>query len=125
MMSWEEFREYALDRIANPVCIDGRDAYRIIDWMKFEDIKQYTKDGTTESDWTTRPYTRDVVVEQMLIDAEFGSKKATDERGISSSLMHDVVSMWMDVMQDDDAPKEYGMYGHPLFDYVLKKYGNK
>lgn len=120
MKSWEDFREFALERMKNPKCLDGRDTYRIMNWLPYEDIKKWLKKPDPK-EWEQKPYTREAIVEQLIKDATFGQEKADNERGISSSLMYNVVQMWLEVLEEY-GPSTYAPYGTPLFDYVLDKY---
>lgn len=72
------------------------------------------------------PYTEENVLVQLKKDVEFGYEKACGHRGISSSLMFDVVRDWCKILEnglgnwsDDD----YANYGYPLFKAVDDKYG--
>lgn len=57
-------------------------------------------------------------------DIAFAFEKALDKRGISSSLMYEVIKMWLWVLDDDlQHFDEYSMYGFPLFKSVALKYG--
>ena len=70
------------------------------------------------------PFTRENVLKQLKQDVEFGWEKACDERGISSSMMFDVVRAWNKVLDDGlEYFNIYGSYGKPLFEVTAKHYG--
>ena len=108
-------------------CLDGRDVARL---AEFFDPAQWPLLGVTARDdfdaskFTPKPWTEPAVIEQMRDDVAFGFEKALDQRGISSSLMHDVVKMWLWVLEDSlQHMDEYAQYGLPLFKAVAVKYG--
>ena len=108
-------------------CLDGRDVSRL---AEFFDPAQWPLLGVTARDdfdvskFTPKPWTEAAIIEQMRDDVAFGFEKALDQRGISSSLMHDVVKMWLWVLEDSlQHMDEYAQYGLPLFKAVAVKYG--
>jgi hypothetical protein len=85
-------------------------------------------EGVTPEDWNAKvkPFTRENILEQLKGDVEFGFEKALNKRGISSSLMFEVVRMWNMILEeglenwDED---DYAMYGLPFFKATALKYG--
>lgn len=104
-------------------CIDDRDYSRLCDFFSTEDWGTFgfaPKEGAT---WTPIEFTYENVLKQLKSDVEFGFEKALNQRGISASLMYEVVKMWMWVLDDDLANfDDYAMYGLPLFKAVALKY---
>jgi len=71
-------------------------------------------------------WTRENILAQLKKDVEFGFEKALDQRGISSSLMFDVVLKWNRVLEEgleNWSIDDYAMYGLPLFKATAVKYG--
>jgi hypothetical protein len=69
-------------------------------------------------------YTRENVLAQLAKDVEFGFEKALNRRGISSSLMYSVVSMWNWILEEGlEDFDDYPQYGLPLFKATAVKYG--
>ncbi|HSR02761.1 MAG TPA: hypothetical protein VLM20_08205 [Methylophilaceae bacterium] len=69
-------------------------------------------------------FTRENIINQLKKDVEFGFEKALDKRGISASLMFEVVSMWNFILEEGlENFKEYENYGLPLFKKTAIKYG--
>jgi len=106
-------------------CLDGRDYGRLIDFVPVEhwNVFGYSpKEGAEVPE--IKPFTRDAVIKQLGDDVSFGFDKALNKRGISASLMNEVIKMWMwvldDELQDHD---DYSMYGLPLLKAVALKYG--
>lgn len=74
----------------------------------------------------TIPFTRENVLKQLERDVDFGFKKALGQRGISASLMFEVVRMWNWILEDgleDWSEYSYAMYGLPLLKATAEKYG--
>ena len=57
---------------------------------------------------------------QLKDDAEFGLKKAENERGISSSLMYEVCNSCCKIIEREDLVEEYDNYGIDTFENILK-----
>jgi hypothetical protein len=109
-------------------CIDGRDMTRLMQFVKEEDLGKIgvtLKDeyvGTHEA----IPFTRENILKQLKEDVLFGWEKAVNERGISASLMYEVVQMWNWVLEEGlEDYDNYGWYGKPLFIKTAEKYGWK
>lgn len=76
--------------------IDRRDLYRLAEFIPFEMFPfcgLTLQDNVTKEEWDkkTIPFTRENVLKQLKEDVAFGFEKALDKRGISSSLMFEVV----------------------------------
>lgn len=106
--------------------IDGRDLYRLAQFIPADELKDFglkLKEGETH---THVEFTRENVLKQLEKDVEFGFEKALAQRGISSSVMFNVVKMWNWVLEEglEDWDKDnYAMYGLPLFKATAIKYG--
>jgi hypothetical protein len=106
-------------------CIDGRDYSRLCDYFP---VKDWEKLGFSlkkgEKPPRTKPFTKQNILKRLKADLEFAFEKALDQRGISSSLMHEVIKMWMWVLEDPlQHFDEYAMYGLPLYKATALKYG--
>lgn len=112
--------------------IDDRFGIRFCDFLTSEQAKEIgfeiKKEYVDEHNKNIKEWNRDNILEQLKEDVKFGWEKACDERGISSSLMYDVVLKWNRILEeglenwDED---NYAMYGKPLFEATAKKYGWK
>ena len=124
-----------LDQIAKYYksnCIDGRDLYRLAQFIPYDRLKEFgisvNKEWDNKEKWDSevKPFTRENVLKQLEKDVEFGFEKALDQRGISAGLMFDVVQMWNWILEEglEDWPdSNYAMYGLPLFKATAVKYG--
>lgn len=108
--------------------LDGRDRSRLCcffppsDWPKlgFE-----VKKDANLNELEVIPYTKENVIKKLETDLAFAFDKALGQRGISSSLMFDVIKMWMWVLDDELAnfpDYDYAQYGLPLYKKVAVKY---
>lgn len=108
--------------------LDDRFGRRLIDFLTEEEMSRIGYELNEEFKGKHQPveWTRENILNQLKEDVEFGFQKALDRRGISSSLMFDVVRKWNKVLEeglenwDED---EYAMYGLPLFKATAVKYG--
>lgn len=125
-------KEQVLDAVKNgrkSECesIDSRDYSRLVNFFEPEHWDAFgfkLNDDAKLEDITVKEWTRENILQQLRADVEFGFEKALDQRGISSSLMYEVVKMWMWVMEDElQHHDDYPMYGLPLFKAVAIKYG--
>ena len=107
-------------------CLDGRDIGRL---AQFIPEKQFADWGLEISqDWKDKHkpirFTKKNVLKQLKKDVEFGFEKALNRRGISSSLMAEVVKMWNWILEDGlENFDTYPMYGLPIFKATALKYG--
>ena len=72
-------------------------------------------------------WTRENILAQLKEDVEFGFEKALGKRGISASLMFEVVNKWNKVLEEGlenyGNSSNYAQYGLPLFKATAVKYG--
>lgn len=106
--------------------LDSRDKARL---TNFFPVKDWAKLGFTLKEGGKAPkplpLTKKNVLNKLKGDLNFAFEKALNKRGISSSLMWDVIKMWMWVLEDDElyAFEDYENYGLPLYKAVALKYG--
>ena len=106
--------------------VDSRDYNRIIEYFDVDDFDVFgfcLNEGGVHG---PKEYTEENIKKDMLDSLEFAIEKALDQRGISASLMFEVMKMWLWVLEDDefdDVP--YGFYGLPLYRAIENKYANK
>lgn len=115
--NYEEFAVSIMDRLGTRLC-------------QFLTEEQGHKLGFEVGEGKTWPepipFTRENVLAQLEKDVEFGFEKALDKRGISSSLMFEVVRSWNKILEEgleNWSEDEYAMYGLPLFKATAVKYG--
>jgi hypothetical protein len=105
---------------------DGRDLLRLMQFIPEAELKDFGLELKEEFVGTHKhiEFTKENVLIQLKKDVEFGFEKALNQRGISSSLMADVVKMWNWILEEGlEEFDEYPMYGLPIFKATAIKYG--
>ena len=110
--------------------LDGRDIYRLSKFIPFDMVSEFglspKEEFNSAEKWneSVKPFTRENILEQLKDDVAFGFEKALNKRGISASLMYDVVQMWNWVLEEGlETFDDYAQYGLPLFKATAVKYG--
>jgi hypothetical protein len=106
--------------------LDGRDINRLALFVPEDKLKELDIELKKEfvGKHKAIPWTKENILKQLKEDVEFGFEKALDKRGISSSLMCEVVKMWNWILEDGlENYDEYPMYGLPVFKATAVKYG--
>ncbi len=103
---------------------DCRDYSRIADYFPVSDWDVFgfsLKEGATHK---PKRYTEKNILKHMASSLDFAFEKATGQRGISSSLMWDVMKMWAWILEDDELTKftNYDPYGIPFYKAFAEKY---
>lgn len=114
----ENYDEYA-------TYLDDRFGKRLCSFLTIEQMKEIGFALNDENkDYKPKEWTEENILSQLKEDVEFGWEKACAERGISSSLMYEVVKSWCKVLENGlEEFDEYDAYGEPLFQAVADKYG--
>lgn len=104
--------------------VDCRDYYRLIDFFPAEEWHHFGFELSNDAppqiplDWT-----EEIILAHLKSDLDFAFEKSIHHRGISSSLMYNVIKMWLWVLEDDLVNyKRYAPYGMPLYEAVAEKY---
>lgn len=106
--------------------LDGRDLHRLAQFIPTEELADFGLSLKEGMEHSYIPFTKENVLAQLQKDVEFGFEKALDQRGISSSLMFEVVQMWNWILEEglENWPADkYAYYGLPLFKATAIKYG--
>lgn len=106
--------------------LDGRDLNRLSQFIPEDQLKDFGLELKEEAKgtWKHIEFTEENILIQLEKDVAFGFEKALDQRGISSSLMHNVVQMWNWILEDGlENFDTYAQYGLPLFKATAIKYG--
>jgi len=106
--------------------LDGRDLSRLMGFIPENQLSGFGLELKDEykGKHHHKRFTRGNILKQLRKDVEFGFEKALNQRGISSSLMHDVVKMWNWILEEGlENFDEYAQYGLPTFKATAVKYG--
>lgn len=102
--------------------LDDRVGRRLIQFASDEQLKKLGYTYTGEEKRTVVEWNEENIIKQMKDDVEFGIEKATNHRGISSSLMYEVCNTWCKILENDLVDCDYGWYGHNMFQKLDEKY---
>lgn len=104
--------------------LDCRDTARLAQFVPKDRLKEL---GLSLSDGAYHEvveFTEENILKQLKMDVNFGFEKALNKRGISASLMHSVVSMQNDILENELQDfYAYAQYGLPLFKATALLYG--
>lgn len=108
--------------------LDDRFGSRLIQFLTEEEMAKigFELKDEYKGKHEAKEWTKENILAQLKEDVAFGFEKALNCRGISASLMFDVVLKWNRVLEDgleDWDENEYAMYGLPLFKATAVKYG--
>ena len=107
--------------------LDGRDLARLAQFLTVEQIENLGLSFNSPEERETHfpaEFTKENILKQLQKDVAFGFEKALNRRGISSSLMYEVVQMWNQILEEGlEGFDSYAMYGLPLFKATAVKYG--
>lgn len=107
--------------------LEDRFGKRLCQFLTIEQMKQIGfeyNDIEKANAHHPKEWTEENILSQLKYDVEFGWEKACDERGISASLMFEVVQTWCKVLENGLGDfTDYYPYGKPLFREVAKLYG--
>ncbi len=118
--------DYILDHYNDfAVMIDDRFGRRFAEFLTVEQMKRIGCELKEEYKATHKPkeWTEENILKQLYEDVQFGWMKCVEQRGISASLMADLVQKWCDVLENGLVDIPYGYYGDNVFKTVAKKYG--
>lgn len=120
-------REQIIEAIKNgkePQTIDERDFARLVDYFPVSDWGIFGF-GLAEGAAPPEPLeiTHENLMRSLKGDLAFAFEKALNKRGISASTMHEVILMWLWVLDDPlQEFDQYAEYGLPLFKAVAVRY---
>ena len=123
MKTLEYVKEH-IDEIELDDFLDRRWTKRFLDFLPVEEWENLGF-KLTEGAEAIEPkaWTEENVLAQLKEDVEFGIEKAEHHRGISASLMNDVIRSWCIVLENGLENTEYGWYGDELLKAVDELYG--
>lgn len=120
MKTLDHIKEY------NSKTLDGRDLIRLVKYLPEDCLEKLGIELKDEFKGNHMPveFTREAVLEDLKGDVEFAFEKALNQRGLSASMMYEVVSMWNWILEEGlEDFDDYAQYGLPLFKATALKYG--
>ena len=106
--------------------IDRRDLFRLAQFIPEAELKDFGIELNEEYVGTHKhiEFTKENILIQLKEDVRFGFEKALNQRGISASLMVEVVKMWNWILEEGlEDFDDYPDYGLPVFKATAAKYG--
>lgn len=108
--------------------LEDRFGKRFCDFLTEEQGKQIGFTIKEGYEWgEPKEWTKKNIIEQLKEDIEFGLEKAEGERGISASLMFEVVKSWLKILEDNEMLEnfdDYYDYGKDAFKEAYSKYNS-
>lgn len=117
--------EYVIDNYKSQT-LTGRDLTRLMDFVPESDLSKIGVELKEEyvDKYEHKAWDRELIIEQLKKDVDFGFEKALDCRGISSGEMHEVVKMWNWILEEGlEDMDTYAQYGLPTLKATALKYG--
>jgi hypothetical protein len=106
--------------------LDGRDVNRLACFIQEKDLHKlgFELNDEYKGKHEVEEYTRENILRHLETDLAFAFEKALNQRGISSSFMHDTICMWNWILEEGlEDFDEYAQYGLPTYKVTAVKYG--
>ena len=102
----------------------------LVEFLSFEEARPLLKPDVTPDGWTSKPRTRENILEAMRDYAAFGWGKIRDHRGLSTVRTVQKMTAWMWLLGDaeelrrkiDSDKIKYAQYGAPKLAAICKRY---
>ena len=117
--NYDKYQTFIEDRLGRRLC-------QFLTVEQMEKIGWEFTDEEAKKNHQPIEWNEENVLAQLSEDVAFGFDKALDQRGISASMMYEVVLAWNKILEDgleDWDEYNYAMYGLPLFKATAVKYG--
>lgn len=111
-----------INEIEQDYFLDSRFTKRLLDFIPVEEWEAFGFKFTGEDVPQPKEWTEENVLKQLKKDVKFAIEKAEYHRGISASLMNDVLRSWCIVLENDLEDTDYGWYGDKLIKAVDELY---
>lgn len=122
MLTLDYVKEH-IDEIEYDDLFDRRFTKRFVDFLPADEWEKLDFSYTGDDEFIPKEWTEENIINQLKEDLEFAIEKATNQRGISASLMYDVLRSWCKVLENGLEDTEYGWYGDKLIKAVDEYYG--
>ena len=123
MLSLEYVKEHISEIEFDDFIGDRRFTKRFVDFLPTSEWGKFGYGYKVEEEYIPKEWTEENIIAQLKADLDFAIEKATNLRGISSSLMYDVLKSWCIVLENGLEKTEYGWYGDKLIKAIDEYYG--
>lgn len=114
MLSLDYVKEHISEIEFDDFIGDRRFTKRFVDFLPTSEWGKFGYGYKGEEEYIPKEWTEENIIAQLKADLDFAIEKATNLRGISSSLMYDVLKSWCIVLENGLEKTEYGWYGDKL-----------
>lgn len=121
MKTLEWVKEH-IDEVEQDDFFDRCFTKRFVDFLPVAEWEHFGFRFNGEKEPEVKEWTEENVLAQLKSDVEFAIEKSTNHRGISASLMNDVLKAWCIVMENGLEKTPYGYYGDKLIKKVDEYY---
>lgn len=122
MLSLDYVKEHISEIEFDDFIGDRRFTKRFVDFLPTSEWGKFGY-GYKGEEYIPKEWTEENIIAQLKADLDFAIEKATNLRGISSSLMYDVLKSWCIVLENGLEKTEYGWYGDKLIKAIDEYYG--
>lgn len=123
MLSLEYVKEHISEIEFDDYIGDRRFTKRFVDFLPTSEWGKFGYGYKGEEEYIPKEWTEENIIAQLKADLDFAIEKATNHRGISSSLMYDVLKSWCIVLENGLEKTEFGWYGDKLIKAIDEYYG--
>lgn len=121
MLSLEFVKEH-IDEIEMDDFCDRRFTKKLLDFLPVEEWETFGFKQKEKREHNPKEWTKENIIIQLKEDLEFAIEKAINHRGISASLMYDVLRSWCMILENGLEKTAYGWYGDKLIKAVDEYY---
>lgn len=122
MLSLDYVKEHISEIEFDDYIGERRFTKRFIDFLPTSEWGKFGYGYKGEEEYIPKEWTEENVITQLKYDLDFAIEKAINHRGISSSLMYDVLKSWCIVLENGLEKTEYGWYGDSLIKAIDEYY---
>lgn len=123
MLSLDYVKEHISEIEFDDYIGERRFTKRFIEFLPLSEWEKLGYKYTGEDEFIPTEWTEENIIAQLKEDLDFAIMKAINHRGISSSLMHDVLKSWCIVLENGLENTGYGWYGDKLIKAIDESYG--
>ena len=122
MLSLEYVKEHISEIEFDDYIGERRFTKRFVDFLPTSEWGKFGYGYKGEEEYIPKEWTEENIIAQLKADLDFAIEKAINHRGISSSLMYDVLKSWCIVLENGLEKTDYGLYGDKLIKAIDEYY---
>ena len=122
MLSLDYVKEHISEIELDNLLHQCRFTKRFVDFLPTSEWKKFGFEYQGKEEHIPKEWTEENVITQLKYDLDFAIEKALGQRGISASLMNDVLRSWCIVLENGLENIDYGWYGDSLIKAIDEYY---